>query len=356
MFIKTLRIENFRNLGLVQIEAHERVNFIFGDNGAGKTSLLEAMVVLSRGRSFKTAHAEELTGAETGAFRIFSETGHSGRTHRLGLERDGRLWKARKDGQDVALLSVLTRLLPLVLMEPNSHLLVSGAPDVRRRYLDWGVFHVEPAFLEAWRRYSRALKQRNAALRSGQIRVLDSLDEVTAGSGEALHELRVTYFEKLKRVFGERSGEAGNQAAPALSGLELSYLPGWKGGALQEALARSRKHDLDNGATSQGPHRADLLMSCDGKPVRTLLSRGEQKALAADLLLSQARLLAGTGELPLVLLDDLASEFDQQHFSTTLASALACAGQVWVTGTRAPAFAEAHKVFHVERGQVREVV
>jgi DNA replication and repair protein RecF len=356
MFIKSLRIENFRNLGLVQIAAHEEVNFIFGDNGAGKTSVLEAMVVLSRGRSFKTAHAEELTGAETGAFRIFSETGHSGRTHKLGLERDGRLWKARKDGQDVGLLSVLTRLVPLVLMEPNSHLIVSGAPDVRRRYLDWGVFHVEPAFLETWRRYSRALKQRNAALRLKQIKVLDSLDEVTAGLGEALHVLRAAYFERLKSIFHQRSREATSLQEAASPGLELSYLPGWKGGALLEALGRSRKHDLDNGATSQGPHRADMLMSREDKPVRMLLSRGEQKALAAELLLSQARLLADTGELPLVLLDDLASEFDEQHFSTTLASAMTCAGQVWVTGTRAPVFAQDHKVFHVERGEVREVI
>jgi len=97
-------------------------------------------------------------------------------------------------------------------------------------------------------------------------------------------------------------------------------------------------------------------MSCGDRPVRTLLSRGEQKSLAAELLLSQARLLADTGELPLVLLDDLASEFDEQHFSTTLASAMSCAGQVWVTGTRAPAFSQDHKVFHVERGKVREVV
>jgi DNA replication and repair protein RecF len=99
-----------------------------------------------------------------------------------------------------------------------------------------------------------------------------------------------------------------------------------------------------------------MLMSREDKPVRMLLSRGEQKALAAELLLSQARLLADTGELPLVLLDDLASEFDEQHFSTTLASAMTCAGQVWVTGTRAPVFAQDHKVFHVERGEVREVI
>lgn len=358
MFIKHLLIENFRNLASVEIRPHVRLNFIYGDNGAGKTSILEAMVVLARGKSFKTAHAEELTGAETGAFRIFSETGHSGRTHKLGLERDGRLWKARKDGQDVALLSVLTRLLPVVLMEPNSHLLISGAPDVRRRFLDWGVFHVEPAFLDVWRRYSRALKQRNAALRSRQIKVLDSLDEVTAGLGEALHVLRLAYFKRLNANFEQQpqDNDQGLRQQKESGPLELAYLQGWKGGPLLEALGRSRKHDLESGATSQGPHRADLVVSRGKAPVRNLLSRGEQKALAAELLLTQARLLAEMGELPLVLLDDLASEFDEEHFAATLGNALACAGQVWVTGTRPPPFAADHKVFHVERGRVREVL
>ena len=353
MFIKSLHIENFRNLGSVGIEPHPRLNFFYGDNGAGKTSLLEALVVLSRGKSFKTAYAEELTGAAAGSFRIFSETENSGRTHKLGLERNGRLWKARKDGQDVALLSSLTRQLPLVLMEPNSNLLVSGTPDVRRRFLDWGVFHVEPAFLDAWRRYSRVLKQRNAALRAKEVKILDSLDEVSAAQGEALHVLRLAYFEQLWEMYGRRPGTA---SAPTPDELHLSYLPGWKGSSLLEALGRSRKHDLDSGATSQGPHRADILISRNGRAIRTLLSRGEQKKLAAELLLTQARLLAAKGELPLVLLDDLASEFDQEHFTSTLANALTCAGQVWVTGTRAPSSREAHKVFHVERGTVREVL
>jgi DNA replication and repair protein RecF len=353
MFIKSLRIENFRNLGLVDIQPHPKLNFFYGDNGAGKTSLLEALVVLSRGKSFKTAHAEELTGAAKGFFRIFSETESSGRTHKLGLERNGRLWKARKDGQDVALLSALTRQLPLVLMEPDSNLLVSGAPDVRRRFLDWGVFHVEPAFLDAWRRYSRALKQRNAALRAQEVKILDSLDEVSAAQGEALHIQRLAYFEQLQHMFSRRPGADPTHDS---EDLHLSYLPGWKGASLLEALGRSRKHDLDSGATSQGPHRADILMSRNGQAIRTLLSRGEQKNLAAELLLTQARILADKCELPLVLLDDLASEFDQEHFTATLANASACAGQVWVTGTRAPSFREEHKVFHVERGRVREVL
>jgi len=352
LYIKTLRIENFRNLKHVEIKPHPRLNFFFGANGAGKTSLLEALVVLSRGRSFKTGRAEELSGEDTGAFRIFLQTEYSGRTHRLGLERSGPHWKARQDGQDLALLSELTRQVPLVLMEPNSHLLISGSPDGRRRFLDWGVFHVEPAFLEHWRRYSRLLKQRNAALRERQVRVLDSMDDLLAQLGEQLSVFRTAYFKQLVEAFAKQAPDN----APELHGVQLEYQPGWKGTSLLEALGRSRKGDLEKGATSQGPHRADFLLTKDQRSIRTLLSRGEQKSFAAALLLTQAHLLALGGEGPLVLIDDLVSEFDQVHVQSVLESALSCAGQVWVTGTAAPVFPEAHKVFHVEHGTVQEMV
>jgi DNA replication and repair protein RecF len=353
LHIISLRIENFRNLRNVAIKLHPQLNFFFGANGAGKTSLLEALVVLSRGKSFKTGRAEELTGKETGAFRIFLESEmQSGRIHKLGLERRGAQWKARKDGQDLQLLSVLTRHLPLVLMEPDSHLLISGSPDGRRRFLDWGVFHVEPAFLDTWRRYSRTLKQRNAALRARNIRVLDSLDTLLARLGEQLNAFRVAYFEQLIFAFNEQM----NAGAAELKGVTLEYHPGWKGDSLLEALSRSRKRDLEQGTTSQGPHRADIILTKEQRPIRTLLSRGEQKSFAANLLLTQARLLSARGEAPLVLLDDLASEFDRQHVESVLESALDCGGQVWVTGTAAPTSTRGHTAFHVEHGAVQEMI
>ena len=352
MRIKSLRIENFRNLREVEVQPHPRLNYFFGANGAGKTSLLECLVVLSRGRSFRTGRAEELSGEESDTFRVFLEAESSGRTLKLGLERSGAHWKARKDGQDLALLSILTRHLPLVLLEPNSHLLISGPPDGRRRFLDWGVFHVEPHFLDCWRRYSRVLKQRNAALRDRQIQVLESLDELTARLGEQLDLFRKAYFEELTGAFSCRAKDE----TPEFGDVSLEYYPGWKAASLGDALGDSRKRDLERGTTSQGPHRADILLNREGRPIRSLLSRGEQKSFAAALLLTQARMLAASGEKPLVLLDDLASEFDQEHVASVLESALDCAGQVWVTGTADRGFARAFKTFHVEHGTVREMV
>ena len=168
--INTIQIENFRNLESVSFKPNPVMNFIIGNNGAGKTSILESIVVLSRGRSFRTPQASELVGPAKSTFNVFYRDRKGWRTlcNRLGLERSGKHWRARKNGQDLPQISQLTRSLPLVLMEPNSHLLVSGAPDVRRRFLDWGVFHVEQEFLGVWRNFSKTLRQRNAALRQGR--------------------------------------------------------------------------------------------------------------------------------------------------------------------------------------------
>lgn len=353
MIIRKLQIQNFRNLRQVTIEPHDCLNLLHGANGAGKTGVLEALVVLSRGRSFRTTQATELIGPEEDTFRVFGlAEDRQGQVHRLGLERSGKRWRGRKDGADLAQISELTRALPLMLMEPDSHLLVSGPPEVRRKYLDWGMFHVEHEFLAVWRRYSKALKQRNAALRGGQPAVLDSLDAVLAEQGARLTALRQAHGEavacNLETMLTELS--------TGLEHVALEYHRGWSGGELGAALRRNRERDVDRGQTLSGPHRADFVLSCNGTPARAVLSRGEQKILAAALLLTQAELLAGEGEKPVILLDDLASEFDEEHYARVLQRAVSSGAQVWVTGTRERPASGRCAMFHVEQGEVRKVV
>ncbi len=353
MIVRRLQIENFRNLRQVSIEPHPRLNLLHGANGAGKTSVVEALVVLARGRSFRTTQASELIGPEAATFRVFAETENSGgAVHRLGLERSGRRWRGRKDGQELSQLSQLTRSLPLVLLEPDSHLLVSGAPEIRRRFLDWGMFHVEQQFLDTWRRFSKALKQRNAALRREQPAVLDSLDRVLAEQGSALSAYRRAHCDAVA---------AGIEAMllelrAGLAEVSIEYQQGWTGDNYADALRRNRQRDIERGLTHAGPHRADLLLSCGNSVARAVLSRGEQKMLAAALLLTQAGLLGAGDEPPVMLLDDLASEFDRFHFENVLARALEGGSQVWVTGTREEQPSGASRVFHVEQGKVRAVV
>jgi DNA replication and repair protein RecF len=211
---------------------------------------------------------------------------------------------------------------------------------------------VEQEFLDVWRRYSKALKQRNAALRGGQPAVLDSMDAILAEQGTRLTLLRREHSDavahRLETMLAELSA--------GLEHISLEYQQGWTGGELDDALRRSRERDMDRGQTLNGPHRADLALTCNGSPARAVLSRGEQKILAAGLLLTQAALVAGRGEKPVVLLDDLASEFDETHYARVLERAVASGGQVWVTGTRELPAASPCAMFHVEQGEVRKVV
>ena len=353
MIVRELQAGNFRNLEAIELRPHPRLNYLWGENGAGKTSVLEALVVLSRGRSFRTSQSIELVGPNGRAFHVFAETEtEQGVRQRLGLERAGRHWRGRLDGRDLAQLSQLTRCLPLVLMEPDSHLLVSGPPEVRRKYLDWGMFHVEHAFLGDWRNYSRALKQRNAALRRGESEMLDSLDAVVAEQGERLGVLRRRHAEAVATRINRLMEDIGERFGP----VELRYQDGWSTDSFLESLQDNRRRDLDRGVTGSGPHRADLALVTAGQAARVRLSRGEQKALAAALLLTQAEVLAETGTRPILLLDDLVSEFDEQHFDAVLARASASGAQLWLTGTQQPRLPGEHRMFHVKQGRVSELV
>ena len=353
MIIRKLLIENLRNLGRVEISPHASLNYFRGDNGAGKTSVLESIAVLSRGRSFRTTQASELAGPQGATYRVFAELADdSGAIHRAGLEREGSHWRARINGEDVRQLSRMSRKLPSVLMVPDSHQLVAGAPENRRKYLDWGLFHVEHGFLDDWRRFSKALKQRNAALRRGHLDSLDGIDDVLARSGTRISEHREAFTRKISENIG-KTLDALNARAGAV---ELSYQTGWSTDSYLDSLENRRARDVERGTTSTGPHRAELYLACDHAPARAVLSRGEQKAFAAALLLTQVELLLQAGTRPVLLLDDLVSEFDRDHFMAVLNKALSTGVQTWITGTTDPGIKTPHRMFHVEQGTVREMV
>lgn len=355
MIINKLKVNNLRNLAQVELEAHPSINTLYGANGAGKTSVLESISILSRGRSFRSNKIARIIGDKGSKVQVYAEIGKAvgdGAIIRLGIERDNRTWTARRNGQDLKQLSDLTKTLAVVAMEPNSHTLISGSPEVRRRYLDWGVFHVEPLYLDAWRRYARALKQRNAALRAGNTQVLESLESVLITAGTTMTEMRTLYVKALS----EHMGALMPELSPGLGGVTVEYRRGWAADSLEEALRDQRQADLERGNTHAGPHRADLAIRVGGQMVRDSASRGEQKILATALVLAQARRLIETGQKPVLLLDDLASEFDKHHFSATLDAGKNLGVQVWISGVEKVDPGSSHAMFHVEHGEVRKMV
>ena len=353
MRVKSLSINNLRNITSTQIDFDSCLNCFIGDNGAGKTSILEALAVLSKGRSFRPGQITSLIGPASNSFQVVSKTeSQAGEIHQLGMERNEDNWSARHNGEDVTQLSALTQLLPHVLLEPNSHTLVSGPPDGRRKYLDWGVFHVEHSFLMLWRRYNRVLKQRNASLRQANKLLIESLDPQLIQLGEQLHQAREKHVDRLAVILQKQL----SHFSETLEDISLNYRKGWAADSLAQAVEGSVARDIERGSTGPGPHKADLYLTLNGVPAKERLSRGEQKTMTAALIMAQAQMICESGEKPILMLDDLSSELDEIHLGKVLGAGLELGVQILLTGTiLAPGIKSCesqYKVFHVKHGNV----
>jgi len=357
MSLDGLIIEDFRCVARAELELDSRCNLISGANASGKTSLLEAIFVLGRGRSFRTARTEILIRHGAEAFTLTGKVAAAGRTRPLGMRvgRDGM--EARVSGRPVNGLAELATVLPAQAIDPEVHRLVEGGPQERRRFVDWGVFHVEPSFVDHWRRYQRALRQRNAALRTHQpASVVRAWDPELIEAGQLVADYRSRYMALLAphvaavgtRLLGEPVEIALNQGWSADRTLE---------GATKLAWAR----DAERGLTHSGPHRADVAVRFSGAAARDRVSRGQQKLAAASLLLGQLRCDAEQGsDVAALLVDDPAAELDASNLERLLAEVVSLPAQLFVTALdpQNPSLQSlpAGRRFHVEHGSVTRLL
>lgn len=363
MHVTRLDIRDLRRFDAVSLSPAAGLNLLIGDNGAGKTSVIEALHLMAYGRSFRGRVRDGLVRTGAPALEVFVQWGEpwaaGDRTRRAGLRHTGGDWSGRLDGETVGQLGELCAALAVVTFEPGSHDLIHGSSETRRRFMDWGLFHVEPSFLAPWRRYARALKQRNALLKQRiQDYQLDAWEQELAQTGEVLTEQRRNYIAQL----APHVSAVGTELGPSLGEATLHYLPGWKRDELPlaDALLLARDRDLQAGHTSVGPHRADWRLDFTAIPGRDALSRGQAKLAALSALLAQADLhRAVTGQAPVFCLDDLASELDRGHQRRTLERLVASGSQIFVSGTDVPAAVDelgiAHRMFHVEQGSITTI-
>lgn len=356
MLLKDLRISQLRNLSDQHLAPAAGLNLLTGPNASGKTAVLEAIYLLARGRSFRTHRIRELIQHHAERLQVTARIeAAEGRRIVVGLERDRRLTRLRYDSQPVRSLSQHARRMPLVLITPDSHGLVSGQPAQRRHWLDWAMFHVEPGYLDSWRACFHALRQRNALLKypaaGGQ---LASWEQTLAESSQRLEAYREAFVRDFNRAFAPlMTTLLGDEGA-------IEYVPG-RDTAMdyRVQLENARGSDRDRGFTQAGPHRSDLRFSHQARDVRATLSRGQTKLYIAGLMLAYARVLAGAGERPLILVDDLPAELDEsarRRFMTALA---ATAGQTFVTAIEPqlpPGEWAAVTRFHVEQDCRPEVI
>ncbi|MAM00464.1 DNA replication/repair protein RecF [Hydrocarboniclastica marina] len=377
MSLLELQTHRFRNLGPDRLQFSPGVNLIYGDNGSGKSSLLEAVHYLSTGRSFRTHKHETVVahgGDEMAVFGRVSKTAGRSRvgtdpngksvTHNLGISRNlaERRTTLRLDGENVRSLSILAQHLPISVIEPGSFDIISGGPGKRRQFLDWVVFHVEHRFAGLWQRCQKVISQRNRLLRSGRIddALLRAWNQEYLTIANQVTSERQRWFEELVPLV---QGLLNGLDAPWASDLSLDLFRGWDrqrelGDVLEQHFDQERKV----GHTLYGPNRCDVRIRVGSKPAGETLSRGQQKTLVILLKLAQGELLYRERNISCgFLLDDINAELDIFHQRVLAQQLQRLGSQVFVTSISRPdpavlwqnAMADL-RMFHVEHGVLRK--
>jgi DNA replication and repair protein RecF len=349
MTLLSFAAKDFRCLESVTLEANRGYNLVYGSNASGKTSLLEAISYLGRGKSFRGASTEQLLRHGTREFLLRGQVLVEDRSSSLGVRNGSAGLEVSVDGDRGGGAAVLAEVLPLQIVDPDVHDLVAAGPEGRRRYLDWMAFHVERGYLALWRDFRRALRQRNTVLRQ------DTATATLAGWDREFEELALRVDEVRLRVLASAREALESTGRRLLGGpVDFEYQRGWAADrTLAAALQANRQRDRQLGSTQAGPQRADIRLSSDERQARKRVSRGQQKLLACTLILSATAVVqAHLGRPLLLLLDDPAAELDRQSLSRLMdeVSNLGC--QVIATALHADdtLFPEAPSLFHVEQG------
>jgi DNA replication and repair protein RecF len=329
VWIKRLFLSNFRNFSHFSLDFSSEVTLIYGENGSGKSSILEALALFGLGRSFRGSKIKGLTKiGEKKHFQVglsldepcFGDTNNLNppnlnvQSQCLSVEDEGYPHRLRfRVNEIVTSAAEVINKVPLQLLSANSFQILEAGSTHRRQLLDWGCFFQTPIFVRAWRRYSGILKQRNALLR-GQFGgakqhqgVWEAWDRAFLEAAQAVEALRRAYWS----VFEPMVIDCISQFLPGLS-WRLAYLPGWPveeglDGALRGRFVR----DCALGHTSVGPHRADLDIFIGEQPAKQVLSRGQTKLLICALLMARARVLfEQKGRSCVFLIDDADAELD----------------------------------------------
>lgn len=362
MELSKLQISGVRNLQHIKLQGLAKVNVFFGANGAGKTSVLEAIHLLGMARSFRGKSVKPIISHGQPHCTVFGLVGDSSGKLSLGVQRslEGDV-QIKVAGKAVRSAAQLAEYLPLQIIDANSFDLLTGSPQARRQYLDWGVFHVEHRFFNQWQRFQRCIKQRNNLLRHGKM----SSTELTVWtrdlviSGANLSQYRLEYFTQLAPNFQS----VIESLAPELTGLQLHYRQGWdKSLDYAAALDASQGVDLERGYTHVGPQRADIRITIDSRSAADVLSRGQQKLVVCALKLAQGQLMAKLEHsICTYLLDDLSAELDKNHCKLVCAQLSSMNVQVFATSIEMSDLCsvwpneDSMQVFHVEHGVVTPV-
>ncbi len=316
--IESLAIREVRNLASCDLELSPSLNVVHGDNGHGKTTLLEALYLVASSRSFRTAKLAELVrhGCVAASVRAaLRESSSGGAALDLVREQSAGIARSRVtvrvDGSRPPSLAAYATRTPAVVFHPDELALSSGPASLRRRLLDRLVLYREPGAADALSRYAEALRARQDLLRRDVRRgaALDAYEALCAEEGARVTRARVRAVTALVPFLLHAFAEI---AEPGLE-LEVSHVAGGSADleAARDALGAARERDAHRASAGFGPHRDDLLLALSGHPARTVASQGQHRALVLALKTAESSCIAAsTGLVPILLLDDVSSELD----------------------------------------------
>ncbi len=360
MPIKRLEITGVRNIVSARLELNPRINIFYGENGSGKTSILESAYVVGLGRSFRSSKIKPIINNQQSECTVFANISVTeGADVPIGVCRkiDGS-HVIKVNGKLASTASVLAKKLPLQIVNSDTFQLLEGSPKQRRQFIDWGVFHVEHSFLDKWKVYQKCLKNRNMLLRSANLdfRQLEIWTSTLVEMAYNIDDYRASYVAKLNPVFTN----VLNRISSQLGQVSITYYRGWdESRDLQELLTKSLKSDRQQGFTRVGPHRADLIIRFDKQSASDILSRGQQKLVVYALRVAQGMLMTELCQkICCYLLDDLPAELDAGHQRILCDLFEGIGSQVLVTCVDRKSLAKswtdhgAVSMFHVKHGRV----
>jgi DNA replication and repair protein RecF len=356
MSLTRLHIDTFRNIASAQLQPGHGLNLIYGQNGSGKTSILEAIYFLGMGRSFRSHLSQRVINLDEDKLTLFATLSQPGGDSKIGLRRfrSGET-EVKIDGQSIKRLSTLAEALPIQVITPESFSLLFEGPKARRQFIDWGAFHADPNFHLAWAQVKRCLKQRNQLLRDGSPYAhIQFWDREFVRYAEQVTQIRNRYVDSLNELLKGIIREF----LPGVD-IKVSFTRGWDSKTdLAELLQNQYPRDLATGHTVSGPHKADLRLRAGNLPVQDALSRGQLKLLVCALRIAQGKLLKQQiDKHSIYLVDDLPSELDALHRQLLLQQLVDTGAQVFVTAIDPAAIVDSlptppSKMFHVEQGCV----
>ena len=362
MVLTKIELQNFRNIQSVLLQPSENFNIIYGDNGSGKTSLLEAIYLLAKGRSFRTQIKNRIIENLKEDFTIFArsvDANNPAIKYALGYKRDrkSKSSKLHINQHPASSIAEFAAVLPVQLINHNSYRILDSGPKYRRQFIDWGVFHMEHQFLPMWKVMQRCLKQRNALLKTATLtQTLNSVwDAEFIKASELLDNMRCLYFKSLMpELIQLLTTLLPSEVSDELS---FEYYRGWHNQSdLKTVLKDAFLKDRERGGSFYGAHRFDLKIRVSGVPVVDVLSRGQQKLLAVGMRLAQGILLQKQSNRSCIyLIDDLSAELDSHYRAYFINILKTLDSQVFITGVNKDDYSKVCSdtntcVFHVKHG------